>query len=119
MTDISSWPDPNIDWEYPADSRANAETWQAALDAGLVSKRLTLAQVGYKLYELIGPCPRCAHELSAPVELDVIRGADEASQKTAMANVDCTCNDLTHKGAPKDRPGCGWGGPLAVTIVVK
>ncbi len=109
------WPDRSLPYDYPLGTPENQRRWQAGIDRGLAAGSLEMTPKGQDLYDLHGACPRCGHPLSVEIEFDVVFGIDPVGPRTGRYNVDCTC-DEKHDGRDDDRAGCGWGGPLAVSI---
>ncbi|SNR66834.1 hypothetical protein [Blastococcus mobilis] len=108
-----TWPDRSVEYEYPASTEPNTRRWQAGIDAALADGTLQLSKKGRGLYDLHGACPRCGHDMSVEIEFDVGMGIDV--QPSGRYNVDCNC-DGSHDDEDDERDGCGWGGPLIVTI---
>jgi hypothetical protein len=111
------WPQPSVPWQYPGDSDEETGRWQDSINHALEAGTLHLEKVSYHRYELRGACPRCGHPLpSETIATQVIVGVEEVSEPTtARTNIDCNCTG-PHTDAPKDRLGCGWGGPIGVDI---
>ena len=111
------WPSTDVVWNEPAYLPANAAVWQDAVDHALADGTLRLEATEHPDFVvLVGECPRCDHRLSQTLEFEVIRGLDETlAAGVGRFNIDCTCPN-PHEGRPPNRVGCGWGGPLPVTI---
>lgn len=120
-------PDPDAAWGPPADTDAERARWQGAIDAALADGTLELRRSTTPfVLTLTGSCPRCGHPMTQTVERDVPRGFDAGGRTgpdgagrrpvvEVRLNVDCTCPS-PHPGRPDGRLGCGWGGPLPVTL---
>ena len=120
-------PDPDVAWDPPVATDAERARWQAAIDAALADGTLELREGTTPLVStLVGACPRCGHPLTQTVERDVPRGFDAGGRTGSdgarrrpvvevRLNVDCTCSS-PHRGRPDGHLGCGWGGPLPVTL---
>ncbi|MEO6997200.1 MAG: hypothetical protein ABI112_03875 [Terracoccus sp.] len=111
------WPSTDVDWHEPAYVPTNTARWQTAIDDALVDSTLRLeSTANHDFAELVGACPRCGHRLQQALEFEVVRGIDEhLAAEVGRFNIDCTCPN-PHDDRPPGRVGCGWGGPLPVTI---
>lgn len=111
------WPDPTVEYEYPEHTAANEQRWRSGISQGLADGSLTLSRrpAADDLYDLAGKCPRCGHDLSQPIEFDVILGALPVREKVGLFNVQCNCS-APHIGRDDQHRGCGWGGALDVPL---
>jgi hypothetical protein len=112
-----SWPDSNVTYDYPDNTKENEAAWQAgiadALDSG--SLKLIPRGKGGDLFDLIGSCPRCGHSINQSIEFNVIVGVLPVGQSTGLFNIDCDC-PVAHDTSDAKRKGCGWGGPIDVPL---
>lgn len=111
------WPSSDVDWNEPAYVPTNTVRWQSSIDEAVADGILRLESAERADFvELVGACPRCGHRLQQSLEFEVIRGIDESlAAQVGRFNIDCTCPN-PHAGRSAGRVGCGWGGPLPVTI---
>ena len=111
------WPDTDVRWEEPAYLPTNTARWQSAIDESLAQGSLSLERTEHADFVvLVGSCPRCDHRMQQTLEFEVFRGIDEGFEaRVGRFNIDCTCPN-PHENRPPSRVGCGWGGPLPVTI---
>jgi len=120
------WPDASLKYDRPDDDERNRLRWQQALNAALASGALELQPTeDSNTYDLTGRCPRCGHETHQEVWFDFVQGWRTVEgrinlwpwkkREKATFNFDCLC-DNTHENRPSDVKGCGWGGPLSVTV---
>ena len=111
------WPSTDVAWVEPEYVPTNTRRWQSAIDDALVDGSLHLdpgAQPDFMA--LVGSCPRCDHPLRQTLQFEVIRGIDDRFEpEVGRFNIDCACPD-PHEGRPAGRVGCGWGGPVPVTV---
>lgn len=112
----ATWPDPRAAYERPRDDDTNTRRWQGAVDAAIDGGRMDWRMTSDDdIFVLTGACPRCAHDTEQSVERKWIRGLDNLPEGWVRWNFDCACNK-PHRGRPEDAiPGCGWGGPIAIT----
>lgn len=111
------WPSTDVRWEEPAYLPANTARWQRAVDDALADATLSLEPTEHHdFFVLVGACPRCGHRLQQTLEFEVFRSIEEPVETgVGRFNIDCSCSN-PHEGRLAGRTGCGWGGPLPVTL---
>lgn len=83
----------------PADWKAKVGKLQLQESGGSSSRN--------RRRELVGPCPRCGHEIMADVS--VISGPTMEAPGRETIKVVCNCTSF-HEGAPAGTSGCGASG---------
>ena len=71
-------------------------------------KRVAGAQ-GREVHEIVGPCPRCKHELRKDISDVVGPALTLAGAENLIVRVVCNCTS-PHEGAPTGTTGCGAEG---------
>ena len=108
------WPDEGVCYEEPFETASDIQRWQEALDKALANRTLQLIPGRHPdLYTLSGECPRCMHATAQPVEFNIHAGGLRRGD-VATFNFSCKCREGHPPGS--DQRGCGWGGPIAVTV---
>lgn len=115
-----NWPDPQVGYHYPARTPENEGRWKEAIRKAQADGSLKLIPISDRndLYDLVGQCPRCGHDISQSIEFDVIRGTVPINSKFGVFNVQCDCAEL-HVGRSENRKGCGWGGSIPIPIFIR
>jgi len=115
MTDVP-WPHPDVLYEVPFETDATTERWQKALDAAITSGSMRMEPSPHHpdLFTLAGACPRCGHATRQPVEFSILADGLRPPDDVARLNFRCVCREGHEPGPPHN--GCGWGGPVAVTV---
>jgi hypothetical protein len=111
------WPDPAVPFDPVVNDDESRDRWQHAITAALTAGTLKLIpRDAPDVYDLVGLCPRCEHEMSTDIHerllgLLPIKG-------TFVQNVACTCVE-DHAHRPSGLLGCGWAPDLEIVFKSK
>jgi hypothetical protein len=116
MTD-EDWPFEEAEYDAVVQGEAETSRWQQAIDAALKKRELRLEpREADGVYDLVGSCPRCGHEMQDDVHFRVIGNWwGRARRDPVRQNIVCNCKK-THGGRPGDKAGCGWAPDIEVSL---
>lgn len=64
-----------------------------------------------RTYDIVGPCPRCKHQLRKNIDYIVGPALALSSLEELVVRVVCNCTSA-HEGAPEGTSGCGAEGAI-------